>query len=192
MAGGKKPKKRSRKTSSQSTSPSQSQLLKKFKNQVVDTSDGESEYQDAEDPYSSDSDIQSVSGLNMAVSGDETMLTKALIKAFENPTVVTRLITALREEIHSTFKGELHALKQKIRERDDRIQTLEAKVEGLEMYGRRNGVRIHGVPETEGENTDTIVMEIAGEIEAGIPASALGRSHRVGKKSAGSDTCHYR
>ena len=96
----------------------------------------------------------------MEASGDETMLTKALIKAFEKPTVGTRLITALREKIHRTFKGELHALKEKIRERDDRIQTLEAKVKRLEKYGRRNGIRIHVVPETDGENTDTIFIEV--------------------------------
>ena len=182
MAGG-KARKRTRKTSSQSKSPTQSQLLKRFKDQTADLSDEESEYQDAEDSVSSDTESQSVSSPKMA--DEDAKLAKALIRAFENPTVVDRLITALREEIHKSFKGELRTLKQKIRERDDRIQALEAKVEGLEMYGRRNGIRIHGIPETAGENTDSIVMGIAEEIEAGIPETALGRSHRLGRKVKG-------
>ena len=185
MAGGKKSSKRSRKPSdSQSKSPTQSQILKRFKNrEVIEGSD--SEYLDAEDHDFSDSDIEArVSEKNMAGSstGSKNDLTEALIQAFENPSVVSRLITALRKEIHASFRSELRDLKLRIRERDERIQTLEARVEGLEMYGRRNGIRIHGIPESDGENTDDLVKKLASDIGADIPDTALGRSHRVGPK----------
>ena len=51
------------------------------------------------------------------------------------------------------------------------------------MYGRRNGIRIHGIPENEGEKTDEIVIKLAQDMGANIPSSALGRSHRVGRKN---------
>ena len=184
MAGGKKSGKRSRKWSDpQSKSPTESQLLKRFKNrEVIEGSD--SEYLDAEDREYSDSETEpGVSRKNMA--GTSVDMTEALIQAFENPTVVSRLIKALRNEIHSSFKTELKDLKSKIKERDQRIQDLEAKVEGLEMYGRRNGIRIHGIPESPHENTDNIVIKLASDIGANTPESALGRSHRVGPKVQG-------
>ena len=53
------------------------------------------------------------------------------------------------------------------------------------MYGRRNGVRLHGIPENSTENTDEIVMKIARKIGADIPDMALSRSHRVGPKQQG-------
>ena len=188
MAGGKKHGKRPRKTSDpQHKSPTQSQILKKFKNQdLAEGSDCDSEYLDAEGQDLNEIENESiVSDINMAVSGlNEEALTQSLIRAFENQEVVSRLVNALRSEIQESFKLELQGLKSEIMEKDQKIKSLEDKVEGLEMYGRRNGIRIYGIPETDSENTDDIVMGIVEEIEADIERSALGRSHRVGRKSA--------
>jgi hypothetical protein len=82
-------------------------------------------------------------------------LVGALFSAFKNPDVVSSLVEALKTEICK------------------------------EMYGRRNGVRLHGIPEKSAENTDEIVMKIAREIGADIPDMALSRSHRVGPKQQG-------
>ena len=38
---------------------------------------------------------------------------------------------------------------------------LEERCDDLEQYSRRNTVRIRGVPETAGENTDAVVQEKA-------------------------------
>ena len=174
MAGGRK---RARKQSGSVKSPTQTQTIKKFKERelLAEGSDGDSEYVDAESIDSSDDEIvNTVSKKNMAD-----------IELEKNPTVVKRLVTALREEIRESFKEELNDLKEKGKQRDDTIQELEAKVEGLEMYGRRNGIRIHGIPESTYENTDKIVLELASDIGADVPGVALGRSHRVGRKVHG-------
>ena len=183
MAGGRKSVKRQRKASGSAKSPSQIQILKKLKESesLLEGSEGDSEYVDAESSDASDTESLFVSSKNMA----DKELDKAMIRAFENPVVVNKLITALREEIHESFKHELQTLKENIKQRDDKIQELESKVEGLEMYGRRNGIRIHGIPESADENTDKIVMELASDIGADIPGVALGRSHRVGRKGTG-------
>ena len=78
----------------------------------------------------------------------------------------------------------LNLLKLQFPKKDQKIQELEERLEGLEMYGRRNGVRIHGIPEKLGENTDEIVINLAKKVGANIPDFALGRSHRVGPKDS--------
>ena len=86
---------------------------------------------------------------------------------------------------HKSFEKELSTLKTNLKQKDDQIKTLENKIEGLEMYGRRNEIRIYGVPENDGESTDDIVLGLAEKIGASIPKDALGRSHRVGRKVEG-------
>ena len=183
------PRKKRNQPDSSTTPPSHSQILKKFK--IIDTpevSDCESVYSDAKGPSLSDFDGNpSVSTENMADVGQqvsENSVTQSLIHALKDPEVIHRLVGALRDEIRAGFKAELKLLNAKIQERDVKIRELEEKVEGLEMYGRRNGVRIYGVPETPHENTDNIVLKLADEIEANIPPHALGRSHRVGPTTA--------
>ena len=183
MAGGKKNRgKRGRSNSESAKSPSQSQQLKKAKQIHLqdNLSDNESIYLDAED-----SDIESVlneneeklvSDFKMAASKSE--LVEALKEALKDPTVI--------ELINGQMKTEITKLKTAVELRDQKISELEEKIEGLEMYGRRNGVRIFGIKEPESdnetENTDRLVLELAAKIGAEIPKFALGRSHRVGPK----------
>ena len=114
----------------------------------------------------------------------KSSVTQSVIEALKDPGVISQLVGALRDEIRAGFKVELKLLNAKIQERDLKIRELEKRVEGLEMYGRRNGIRIYGVSETPHENTDNIVLKLADEIEANIPPHALGRSHRVGPATA--------
>ena len=191
MAG--KKGKRPRKTSGATKSPTQSQALKKAK--LLDlasreSSDCESEYTDAED---TEEIPEKVSTVNMAVNENyaSNELEEAVIKVLKNPDVVKTLIAAIRSEIRASFKQELDEKDKEIR---DLRTELENKTDDLEMYGRRNGVRIHGIPEAEGENTDEIFHKLVDDIKAmhvsddsdapqdDIPRTALGRSHRVGKK----------
>ena len=49
-----------------------------------------------------------------------------------------------------------------------------------EQYGRRNNMRIYGVPETQGEDTRQIVMDIANQIGKPITMYDICTSHRLG------------
>ena len=176
MAG--KKGKRPRKSSGPTKSPTQSQLAKKHKPLESNISDSDSEEFDTEDTKDFEgSDVETVSTFKMAVSNVHNQeLVAALIDALKDPGVVKTLISAIRDDVKKSFEKELE-------ERDQKIAELENKIDDLEMYGRRNGIRIHGIPENEGEKTDEIVMKLAQDIGANIPSSALGRSHRVGRKN---------
>ncbi|KAK3103244.1 hypothetical protein FSP39_017777 [Pinctada imbricata] len=122
-----------------------------------------------------------------SIADHDESIVNAIIRAFKNKELILSIVSALREEITNVVKAEvlseMTALKQEIKLKDVKINELKNKVEGLEMYGRRNGIRVYGIPEQEHENTDEIVLSLANDIQAKIPDIALGRSHRVGPKT---------
>ena len=75
------------------------------------------------------------------------------------------------------------SFQKELEEKTKKSRKLENKRDDLEMYGHRNGIRIHGIPENQEEDTDKLVINLAKEIRADIPSTALGRNHRVGRKS---------
>ena len=81
------------------------------------------------------------------------------------------------------------SLQQKIEDRDCEIRKLrtelDLKTDQLEMYSRRNCLRIFGLEEKEGENTDDMVLNVAKKISVDLSLNDIDRSHRVGRKFAG-------
>ena len=56
-----------------------------------------------------------------------------------------------------------------------------------EQYSRRNCLLIHGVKESEKEDTDKVVIEFfEKEMKEKLSANDIDRSHRLGKKQTGS------
>ena len=120
---------------------------------------------------------------------NDTEMTIALIKAVKNPPVIQALTDSLRAEIRYSIKQESQTLTNEIKskdtkikllegevgKRDEKIGELEDKIESLEMYSRRNRVRIFGIKESEHENTDEIVIQLADEM-----GSMLTRLNLVG------------
>ena len=64
----------------------------------------------------------------------------------------------------------------------ERIGRLEDKIDHLEMYSRRSSIRINGIPESDDENTDNIVLKLSESITTDIFQDNIDRSHRVGRK----------
>ena len=81
-----------------------------------------------------------------------------------------------RDAVIGDLRDQLHDLHQRLDEAD-------AKTEENAQYSRRNSVRIHGVPEMQGELTDNIVVRIGETIGADIFPEMIDRSHRVGRES---------
>ena len=120
----------------------------------------------------------------MAVKTDE--LIEALKVALQDDSVIEKLKDALTEQIKQDLKHEydtkINDLNAGIEKRDAQIDELKQRTEELEMYGRRNGIRIYGLKESTNENTDKLVLKLARDIGATVSDDALGRSHRVGPK----------
>ena len=161
-------KKRDRAPSGKTTSPSEKQTQKKLRtSEVVDHSDTDNTY-DIFDAESDNENERKVNEKNMAEQTNDTEMTIALIKAVKNPSVIKALTDSLRAEIRNSIKQEIQTLTNEIKSKDTKIKLLEGevgkkdekigeledKIESLEMYGRRNGVHIFGIKESEHENMD--------------------------------------
>ena len=93
------------------------------------------------------------------------------------------------------------ALDEKIKKQDAKIAVqdsvinalshdrdrLQLDVDDLSQYTRRTNLLFHGLEESDdNEDTDKLVMEITNErLKLGITLDDIGRSHRLGKKTAG-------
>ena len=59
-------------------------------------------------------------------------------------------------------------------------------MDDLEQHGRRNSLRITGIPESDNDDTDLAVLKICSaiEVEQLVQPSDIAVSHRLGKKEA--------
>lgn len=93
---------------------------------------------------------------------------------------VNDLIAPLKDEIRA-LKEEVSGLKLANEQLEKRLIQSEYDKDSLEQYSRRNSVRISGVPESEQENTDEIILKIARDLGVELEKSEIDRSHRVGR-----------
>lgn len=101
------------------------------------------------------------------------------------------IVTMIDSVVQGVIKGLTDRLgsleeKNKILESENnglraQISALEKKAEQSEQYSRRNNLRISGVPETNAENTDEIVLKMATDIGSDLRIEEIDRSHRIGK-----------
>ncbi|KAB0802302.1 hypothetical protein PPYR_04488 [Photinus pyralis] len=81
------------------------------------------------------------------------------------------------------FYESLKELKSDLSKTISRVDCAEEKLDDLEQYVRRNNLRIFGVKEAVGEDTDQIVIAlIKNKLNIDISLNDLERSHRVGPK----------
>ena len=107
--------------------------------------------------------------------------------------IVQKVSESIKREVES-LKNEVVLLRAELRNRDKKIQDLEAKVDSLaaevdslEQYSRRNSMRIAGIPETVGEDTPGVLINILNndlKLDPPLVVSELDRVHRVGKPSS--------
>lgn len=63
-----------------------------------------------------------------------------------------------------------------------KVTLLEARVEDMEQYSRRNCVELQGIPEDKNENVVEIVKSVGNALKMEITDSMIDTCHRVGKK----------
>ena len=102
----------------------------------------------------------------------EVGIKEMLQETLQNPAILQTLANALKSSIVAELKAALEAntavileLQAALQDRDRKIVDLESKLserqDDLEQYQRRQCLRIFGVPENRGEDTDNIAIDIA-------------------------------
>ena len=97
---------------------------------------------------------------------------------------LAQLLRGLATTLTTRFAETLARKDAQIVDLQGRMGVLEERCDDLEQYSRRNTMRIRGVPETAGENTDAVVQELAArKLEVRVADHDVVRSHRVGRKT---------
>ena len=75
---------------------------------------------------------------------------------------------------------------QKNTRKAQRIDKLENSVDQQKQYSRRNHLLVHGIAETNNENTgDLVIKTINEKLDADIAENEMDRSYRIGRKKDG-------
>lgn len=122
---------------------------------------------------------------------------RSVQEAWRDPAMLSELANLIKDSVRDAIVSELKAaldrnsaliekLETALKEKDEKISVLEAKLEEkhdcLEQYQRRQCLRIFGVPESEGEDTDAIAVDVAAQIGVELEVHDIDRSHRVGRR----------
>lgn len=98
---------------------------------------------------------------------------------------IETLVTLKVNEATAQLKHDVDFLKDENSKLKADIKKLEntckSNIDDLEQYSRRSCLRISGIKEEEGENTDEIVLDLARRVSADIRPEDVDRSHRVGR-----------
>ena len=108
---------------------------------------------------------------------------------------IKQVIRESMQDVTKTLKAEINKLQKDMEDlqvekadlcktNDDletRLSAVEYENDSLEQYSRRNSLRISGIPEEPGENTDQRVIQLAGGLGVDINPEDIDRSHRIGK-----------
>ncbi|KAK6178227.1 hypothetical protein SNE40_013036 [Patella caerulea] len=110
-----------------------------------------------------------------------------MIIAMQDERVVKTMAIAVADLVGSKLKEHIRCLENRVvqlenevKEKNSEMTHIYDRLDELEQYGRREGIRISGVVETEGECTDDLVVTIGQHIGVKISKKDLNRSHRVG------------
>ena len=94
---------------------------------------------------------------------------------------VATAIDAILPQLEKSVLGENERLTKTIGDLRSVIQSQAFDVDRLVQYSRRENVRLHGVPETAGENTHDVVISIAHDMGVDISSNDISVSHRLPK-----------
>lgn len=119
---------------------------------------------------------------------DPKDFTRALKAALKDPEIQADLGSIVgvqvREEL-ILLRSELKAKDETISQMNKKVSSLEAQVEALEQYSRRNCLRLAGAPETENEDVVERTLQVFNdkmELDPPITMDEIDRIHRIGKK----------
>ena len=105
-----------------------------------------------------------------------------VIECFDDENFIARLQEKLLGPIISRHVEEaVRAKNQEIEHLRSQLTAVRAEMDNLEQYSRRNTLTISGIPETEREDTDALVIGLAKAAGVTVTLADLDRSHRVGQ-----------
>lgn len=119
---------------------------------------------------------------------DEICKSEKIVEA-----VASHLKQRITQEVYETTNFETETIKSNATAMEvnqgklmKRIDQLEHVIDEQEQYSRRNCLLVHGLPESDNEDTDKLVINLfVDKLQAQINTDDLDRTHRLGRKQQG-------
>ena len=116
-----------------------------------------------------------------------------MLKQITQPSPASReeFADMISSELHrqlKLYKDDLAAKDKEIQELKQTISELDRKIDDLEQHGRRDSLRISGIPENEEhDDTDAAILQICEAIKVDPPVQRtdIAVSHRLGRPTEG-------
>ena len=108
---------------------------------------------------------------------------------------VTTAVEAATAQIMANVRREIGVIEdvgKKLCSLQVENQKLTFEIDRLEQYSRRENVRIYGLAETQGECTNTVVIDMARDIGVTITPADISVSHRLGRPGGVGSTADSR
>lgn len=93
---------------------------------------------------------------------------------------LTKQINSISKE-NTSLREKCATLEKRVSELETANRSRQLENDALERYGRRNILRVSGIPENEKKDTDGIVLKVAYDMGVPMSPGKIDRSHRVGK-----------
>lgn len=108
-------------------------------------------------------------------------LKNLIMECFKDGDFVTHLQERLLAPIISRHEDALREKDREIAELKSELSAARDDIDDLEQYSRRNSLTISGVPESDRESTDALVIDVAKAAGVDVTVADIDRTHRFGK-----------
>ncbi|KAH3768981.1 hypothetical protein DPMN_170225 [Dreissena polymorpha] len=128
---------------------------------------------------------------NISLGQDAIQAIAAALK----DTIQSNIEVMLQSSIQTIVEGVIFGLKSKVSKLEEensnlkssnevltkRVRDLELRSDAAEQYSKRNCLRNSGLPESDSENTDDLVLGVCEALQTNINVADIDRSHRLGR-----------
>lgn len=139
-------------------------------------------------PPISDSPIMPYPGmapsLSLSISDDDVTRIALKLKSILSTEIESLVKQKVAEEM-APLKEEILELRKFRSETINEVVSLKMKVDDQEQYSRRMCIRVTGINETNGEDTNKLVLDLATQMSVPLKPDDIDRSHRVGNARVG-------
>lgn len=113
---------------------------------------------------------------------DDASIIKIVEKILKSDMLLDKISKIIGEKTADIIK----AYEEKVILLETKLGKAYEDIDALEQYSRRNNIRIYGVPETTGEDIDTVITSVCKEkLGVDVTAGSIDCCHRLGKKENG-------
>ena len=99
--------------------------------------------------------------------------------------LITEAVAQAVNRLNEAAEARIASLEGDLSVTQARLADAEQRIEELDAYNRRTSLIISGVPETPGEVTDSLVVDVGRAAGLCLSADSLDRSHRLGRPQPG-------